>query len=505
MRSNTMFFPSLYALLGLMSLSFAAIDTRRTQCEPWTVDKKNRIFVLTDIANEPDDTMSLVRLLVHSDLYDVQGLVAITSIWLPNATYPNLIQELVDAYGTVQENLQTHSNSTFPTAEYLSSKISSGSTKYGMQALKALEAGSELTAGAQQLIDAVDASDEPLYVQIWGGSNTLAEALWSVNRTRPALELSTFTSKIRAYSTSDQDDTGIWIRRNFPDMRYIASRHGFNQYSPAAWSGISSLTVDVGGGDPYIVSQEWLTANIQQVGPLGKLYPDVAFIMEGDTPSLLYNIPNGLGDPEHPSWGSWGGRYMPIPLDSDAQYSDTVDYVQGVNGQTFGTNHATIWRWRDAFQHEFAARMQWTLEANGPGSNTTHPPVVVVNNSCGSSALKLNVSVGQNITLDASTTFSPDENAKLNFTWFQYKEPSTFLQSPRQVPVINFTYPSGSEGRAVEFTVPSPDKGYCVAPEDVTEFGHWGEESKCPIFHVVVAVKALDVPNPITRYRRVVL
>jgi hypothetical protein len=31
--------------------------------------------------------------------------------------------------------------------------------------------------------------------------------------------------------------------------------------------------------------------------------------MEGDSPSFLYLINNGVGDPEHPDWGSWGGRY----------------------------------------------------------------------------------------------------------------------------------------------------------------------------------------------------
>ena len=42
---------------------------------------------------------------------------------------------------------------------------------------------------------------------------------------------------------------------------------------------------------------------------MGAAYPDVAYGMEGDTPSWLALIPNGLGDPEHPDWGGWGGRY----------------------------------------------------------------------------------------------------------------------------------------------------------------------------------------------------
>lgn len=40
---------------------------------------KPRIVVLTDIAPtdlEPDDMESMVRLLVHADLYEIEGLIA---------------------------------------------------------------------------------------------------------------------------------------------------------------------------------------------------------------------------------------------------------------------------------------------------------------------------------------------------------------------------------------------------------------------------------------------
>src|SRR5690349_1059874 len=39
-------------------------------------DGKPRVFVLTDIGNEPDDQMSLVRLLVYSNEFELEGLVA---------------------------------------------------------------------------------------------------------------------------------------------------------------------------------------------------------------------------------------------------------------------------------------------------------------------------------------------------------------------------------------------------------------------------------------------
>ena len=40
---------------------------------------KPRVFVLSDIGNEPDDQMSLTRFLLYSNDYDIEGLVAVTS------------------------------------------------------------------------------------------------------------------------------------------------------------------------------------------------------------------------------------------------------------------------------------------------------------------------------------------------------------------------------------------------------------------------------------------
>ena len=47
---------------------------------PASAQEKPRIFVLTDIENEPDDAMSMVRFLVYANQYDIEGLVATTSI-----------------------------------------------------------------------------------------------------------------------------------------------------------------------------------------------------------------------------------------------------------------------------------------------------------------------------------------------------------------------------------------------------------------------------------------
>ena len=83
-----------------------------------------------------------------------------------------------------------------------------------------------------------------------------------------------------------------------------------NEYYFATWTGISSdayYAKDV-GADPSEVTNAWLDENIRSKGPLGKVYPRVAYIMEGDTPSFLGLIDNGLNAYRRPDWGGWGGR-----------------------------------------------------------------------------------------------------------------------------------------------------------------------------------------------------
>ena len=87
--------------------------------------ERTRVLVLTDIENEPDDAQSLVRFLTYANHFDVEGLVATTSIHQPNKTAPDRIRRIVKAYGEVQPNLLLHEPG-YPTAEYLLSATWSG-------------------------------------------------------------------------------------------------------------------------------------------------------------------------------------------------------------------------------------------------------------------------------------------------------------------------------------------------------------------------------------------
>lgn len=67
--------PSLRASLLLAGLALVAAAQ---QCPPAiTIDTKPQVFVMSDISNEPDDTMSFIRLLLHSDQYNITGMAAV--------------------------------------------------------------------------------------------------------------------------------------------------------------------------------------------------------------------------------------------------------------------------------------------------------------------------------------------------------------------------------------------------------------------------------------------
>lgn len=234
-------------------------------------------------------------------------------------------------------------------------------------------------------------------------------------------------------------------RRTDPGIFYIAWVHGCNQYGLAAWTGISgdkSYKFDRGG--PVHQDDPRMDQGSSQIGPLGAVYPDYMCIPEGDTPTLLYLIQNELGDPEHPEWGSWGGRYAPSSEGGKHQhYSDVAGSVVGTDGQehVHVSNQATVWRWRDTFQDDFAARIRWTVSERYENAN--HAPLVSVNGSgISSEAVHITAEAGTRIELDASESYDPDSGDNLTFTWSQYKEPTaTQMQVAFEVAPLVITNP----------------------------------------------------------------
>ncbi len=463
----------LLVLLGMAAICGTSTITAQT---------RPRVIVLTDIENEPDDAESMVRFLAYSNQWDVEGLVATTSVHQRDKTAVWRIRQTVEAYGKVRDNLLKHEPG-FPEASALLSVLREGRPAFGMAAV----GEGKDSPGSELVIQAVDRNDpRPVWVLVWGGPNVLAQALWKVRATRSPDDVERFTSRLRVYTISDQDDSGPWIRKTFPALFYIASPgiHSGGAYHQATWSGISGDKFHgrFTGADFSLVDNPWLEKNVRSKGALGAEYPAAKFLMEGDTPTFLYLIDNGLGSPEHPDWGSWGGRYefytpryrkwLQEP-ETRPFWSDAEDEVPGADGEWHQSNKATIWRWRSAYQNDFSARMDWTIK---PYAEANHPPLVKLAHPA-----ELEARSGERVNLSAEGSSDPDGNA-LSYQWFYYGEPGTLALS------------NGRTGAPLTIDGASQVKAWFTAPK----------VAKPETMHIVLAVTDRGAP-PLTRYRRVIV
>ena len=450
------------------------------------IDQKKRAIILTDIGADPDDSESMVRLLLYSNVIDIEGLIATTSVWQKTINHPEYIKSIVQAYGKVQPNLNKH-EAGFPSAETLLVKVKHGIAEYGMQGV----GEGKDSPGSKWIIKVLEEKDErPLWICVWGGVNTLAQALYKIENTKTETEAKKLIAKLRVYTISDQDDSGVWIRKNFPDLFFIVSPG--DDYGSATWSAINS---HIDGMNNEEISNSWLAENIQQGhGPLGAVYPDVAYGMEGDTPSFLSLIPNGLNEPEHPNLGGWGGRYeiykpdfaslkkggSGVPFEPEIReiWTNANDeytvYVHNEYGRAVkldtvscNDNKVTLWRWRDDFQNDFAARMDWCTKSYWEAN---HPPVPAL-----AHPEQITVKSGESFALDASGTTDPDED-NLSYLWFNYPEAGSYSKMIK----IN----SAENARGVWVIAPEVDKKETA--------------------HFILKVTDKGKP-PLSRYKRVIV
>ena len=270
-----------------------------------------RAIIISDIGNEPDDQMSLVRLLLYSNELDIEALIAATSTWQKTATHPETMHQLIDAYGQVRPNLLLHAKG-WPDGRRSRRRAS---TPGKPPTAWPPPAPANPPPAPTPSFAAADSDDpRPLWICIWGGANTLAQALIEARATRTPAELAKLVAKLRVYSISDQDDAGPWIRREFPDLFYIVSpprppaANTLTPPGPASAATATTATATAPTSPPSPTNGS--TTNIRSKGPLGKVYPRFMFIMEGDTPSFLGLIDNGLNAWRRPDWGGWGGRYV---------------------------------------------------------------------------------------------------------------------------------------------------------------------------------------------------
>jgi hypothetical protein len=403
---------SLFACILVLGGGIAAIA--RADGPDASGPPRIRLVVLTDITSltagviEPDDGQSLIRLMLYSNEFDIEGLIATSNLEHGRRTRPDLIHQVIDAYEEVRPNLLLH-DPRYPTAAALRATVHDGQPAAGRKVAVEESIGADRdTDASRALIRIVDRDDpRPVHVVVWGGPADLAQALWRVREDRTPAGLARFLAKLRVRAITDQDSTSAWIRDQFPDLAIVTQRMAFRGMYR--------------GGDVSLAGPEWVESNIHGHGALGDLYPSynggdpwagrlgsVRGIKEGDTPSFLALIPNGLADSDHPHLATWGGRSGPGPDGTPSGQVDVVDFDRDGQPGDIDPRMASVYRWRPDFQADFAARLDWCVQ---PFDRANHAPVVRVTspliNQDGTSAL---------VTLSARDSTDPDGDT-LSFAW----------------------------------------------------------------------------------------
>ena len=139
---------------------------------------------------------------------------------------------------------------------------------------------------------------------------------------------------------------------------------------------------------------------------------------------------------------------------------------------SYTSDQATIWRWREAYQSDFAARMDWCTADTFEKAN--HNPVAAFRGDKSRAVTKVWAASGQRMNLSAAGTRDPDGD-NVAYRWFVYNEAGTF-KGPVQI--------EGSTSQEASFVTPQVDK-----PESL---------------HIILEVRD-DGQPPLFSYRRIII
>lgn len=435
---------------------------------PSTPRTKPRVLVTTD--GEIDDKSSMVRFLTYASDYDVAGIVQVNSNAQRNGhSAEKWIEAQIAAYDQHLPNLRKH-RPDFPSAAQLLSVLKVGNENaddYGKD--PATIADSE---GTQHIIQVLlDDDPRPVHILAWGGANTQANAFAQLKAKYTAREYDRAVEKAVLYCIWFQDKGGSYLVSEHPRVKlYGSGVDDTNVKNDSSWRDVwdyRSVDGKKGGernsANPKAIQtfmdDPWMLANIKTGhGALGALYPQ-SYTSEGDTPSFLTLVDNGLEQHVDYTRGGWGGR--PVYVRGNFM-QDGADDNAGKPDM-----HYTFWRWIAAAQNDWAARSDWFVAIDYKDAN--HPPEVRVAGDHVRS-----VAGGSTVELDATPTTDPDGD-ELTFKWWQYYEADS------------------ASGKVTIASPGAPAQARFTAPAEP------GKE-----VHVVLEVTDRGTP-PLTRYQRIVV
>ncbi len=401
--------------------------------------EKPRVIVTSD--GEIDDECSLVRFLLYANEWDIEGIITSSSQyhWQGHKwAGDDWAQSYLEAYEKVYPNLIQH-DANYPKPALLKSRTLLGNVKKEGEM-------DEVTAGSQRIVQVLldDSDPRPIWIQAWGGVNTIARALKTIEEQHPR-KMTEVAKKIRFYFIWEQDSTyqsyvrPHWGKFNIPTIisdQFWAIAYQWNKILPA-------------DQQAYFKS-DWMRAHILEGhGALCSLYKAHVhgshglsgdtnfepgdFRSEGDSPAFLHTIPTGLRNLESPGYGGWGGRYTLVRentwLDPVPEPGYTHPAGRWFTGSAWGRKFMRdvypehpdlirdyfnpLARWSTAIQNDFAARADWCVK---PYQEANHAPVAML-----AHARDLSGAPGATVKLSAVGSRDTDGDA-VAYRWWQYHE-----------------------------------------------------------------------------------
>jgi len=421
-----------------------------------------RTIITTD--GEIDDVDTFIRMLLYTNEFRVEGLIYSSSMWhysgdgtgktfvsemeMTKKIYgerkdlrwagTTWIQDLLDQYAIVYPNLILHSN-TYPKPDYLRSLVKVGNIEFEGE-MEKKTAGSEWIKA--KLMDESDA--EPLYLQAWGGTNTIARALKSIeeenqNKANWAAIQDRISKKAIIYTIMDQDATyKKYIGQHWPSIRVFYNANQFwcmaypwkrdvpkafqpyfegafmgpliNNHGPLLKKYYSYGDGQVQKGDDQAVYGEHVHGDLTKVKPAG-MFKQFDFISEGDSPAFLNLMDTGLDNYKNPSFGGWGGRFVQSK-ENPYRYEDgeTATDFNPETGKMDKSYPQT--RWLKAMQLDFLARAEWCVK---PFAEANHAPWLTVKEGT-----RLTANPGGSLTLHVSAI--DKDRHSVHFSAWPYEE-----------------------------------------------------------------------------------
>lgn len=455
--------------------------------------ERNRLVILADMGNEPDEEQQMMHLLMYANEFDIEGLIAVTGKYLRKDPQSELFFKLIEGYEKVVDNLRLHA-SGWPDASFLQSKVSSGQFRYGIEDVRL----GRSSPGSRQLEELFTKPDpRPIYIVVNAGSNTLAQALIDFEAKHSKKLFNATLSKLRVYENGSQDNAGAWICNRYPTINWIRSNYQTYCYGGPS---IDSSTDNSGTRNnlgphtwqPYAYSgvgqHQWALEHIKgDHGPLGALWPirqfgqgRVSFLEGGGTVPWLGLINKGLYDINNPHWGGWSGlftrekeknyysKHSDIKVDEEKLdqfyvFKETEDtWANPETGETYENNlFSPIWRWRRAFFNDFAARMDW---CENDYESANHNPIALIRGDPSNAILLETVKAGSEFKINANDTMDPDGDTVF-YSWYFYPEAGTYPEAADieiarpDRSAISFTVPSSAKGKEIHLILEVQDNG----------------------------------------------